>query len=297
MYILNAALYYLIILPISLLPFRILYLFSDFLFFWLYRVAGYRTKVVSQNLKNALPDKTPEELKKIEFEFYHHLCDVIVESLKSFTISSEQVLKRMIYTNPEVINRFSDAGQSVLIAGGHYNNWEWTAISSQQQLKHKMLAVYTPLSNKYFDQKMLSTRSKYGLRLISFKEITNFYATHQHLCTATIFGIDQSPRNPNKCYWTTFLNQDTGVQFGVEKFARDYNYPVIFARITKIKRGYYSIHLAVASEHPREEPHGNIIETTTRLLEEQILEKPQFWLWTHRRWKHKRPIDSKQGHG
>lgn len=289
MIILNAILYYLIIIPISLLPFRLLYVLSDLTYMVLYKGFGYRTKVVRHNLKNSFPEKTQEELKEIEVRFYRHLCDVIVESLKSFTISNREVLKRMVVENPHLINKYYEEGRSVLIAGGHYNNWEWTATSLQQQINHQAIAIYTPLSNKFFDKKMLSTRGKFGLKMISYKEISKFYSDHQKMLTATLFAIDQSPRNPNRCYWTTFLNQDTGVQFGVEKIARKLDYAVIFGSINKIKRGYYSLHFSLISDRPGEEAHGAIIEKATAFLEAQILDKPQYWLWTHRRWKHKRP--------
>ncbi len=289
MIILNALLYYLIIIPISLLPFRILYYFSDFLFLFVYKLFGYRTKVVRQNLQNALPHKSQTELKEIEIKFYHHLCDVIVETFKSFTISSNEIQKRMVLENPELINRFYDVGKSVLIAGGHYNNWEWTATGLQQQMKHRVLGIYTPLANKFFNDRMLSSRGRFGLRLISFKLISKYYEDHQEECTATIFGIDQSPRNPTKCYWTKFLNQETGVQYGVEKFAKELNYPVVFGSIRKVRRGYYTLTFETVSDQPVDEPYGMIIEKATRRLEDQILENPQYWLWTHRRWKHKRP--------
>lgn len=290
MIILNAILYYLVIIPISLLPFPALYILSDLLYLILYRCSGYRTKVVRQNLQMVFPKKTNAEITSIEKQFYRHLCDVIVEALKSFTISSKQIVKRMKVINPELMNTYFDEGRSVLLAGGHYNNWEWTATGLQQQIKHRAVAIYTPLSNAFFDQKMHSTRGKFGLKMISVKRIRQFYLDHPDQLTSTIFGIDQSPRNPARSYWTTFLNQDTGVQFGLEKFAVELNSPVLFGSISKVKRGYYTLHFQLITDKPKEEPYGRIIETATSLLEQQILDKPQYWLWTHRRWKHKRPV-------
>ena len=289
MIFLNALLYYLVIIPISLAPFPILYVLSDLLYLILYRGLGFRTKVVRQNLLNAFPTKTEAEIKIIEKQFYRHLCDVIVEALKSFTISNKQIVKRMQVVNPELINKFFDEGRSVLLAGGHYNNWEWTATGLQQQIKHRAIAIYTPLSNPFFERKMQSTRGKFGLKMISVKRIKQFYLDHPEQLTATLFAIDQSPRNPGKSYWTTFLNQDTGVQFGIEKIAVELNNPVLFGSISKVKRGYYTLHFQVVTETPTTEPYGKIIETSTTLLEKQILDQPQYWLWTHRRWKHKRP--------
>ncbi len=286
---LNPVIYYLIIVPISLLPFSVLYVFSNFLFILMYSVFGYRITVVRKNLRNAFPYKSKEELKAIEIQFYRHFCDLIVEILKSFTISNKAILKRMVVENPEVINQFHDDGRSVLIAGGHYNNWEWIAITLEQQIKHLGVAIYKPLKNKFFDKKMLSSRGKFGLRMISYKEIRKYYADHADQLTATLFAIDQSPRSSTKCYWTTFLNQDTDVQYGIEKFAHALDYPVVFGAISKIKRGYYSIRFSVLCEKPRETPYGHIIEVTTRCLEDQIIQNPPYWLWTHRRWKRKPP--------
>ena len=289
MIILNYLLYYLFIIPVSLLPFRVLYVVSDFLYLVLYKVFGYRTKVVKMNLRNSFPEKSEEELKKIEKQFYHHLCDVIVETFKSFTISSKEVLNRMVCLNPELPDYYYDQGRSVLLAGGHYNNWEWIATSLNQQIKHTAAALYTPLSNKFFEKKMRSTRGKFGLKMIPIKKVNEFFEESKTELTATVFGIDQSPRNPTRCHWTHFLNQETGVMFGVEKFAKELNYPVLFSKIDKVKRGYYTFSFSVLTDKPLELPPGEIIETATRLLEEQIRPMPQYWLWTHKRWKHKRP--------
>jgi KDO2-lipid IV(A) lauroyltransferase len=296
MIVLNGILYYCIILPISLFPFRLLYVFSDFLFLFIYRISGYRKKVVRQNLKNAFPDKTADELKEIEIQFYHHLCDIIVETIKSFSISSAEITKRMVIENPELVNQYYHEGKSVLLAGGHYNNWEWTTTSIQQQLAHRVLAVYTPLSNPFYDKKMLSTRSKFGLNMISYRKILQYYSNHRDLLTASLLAIDQSPRNPKRCYWTTFLRQETGIQIGIEKFARKLDFPVLFGRISKIKRGFYSIRFSVVCNDPRKQPHGSIIESTTHILEQQIRDNPQYWLWSHRRWKHKHPPENHQWH-
>ena len=289
MIVLNYLLYYFFIIPVSLLPFRALYIVSDFLFIILYRVFGYRTKVVQMNLRNSFPEKPREELQKIESLFYHHLCDVIVETFKSFTISSKEIRKRMILLNPELADKYFAQGRSVLLAGGHYNNWEWIATSLNQQIKHMAVAIYTPLSNPFFEKKMRRTRGKFGLKMIPIKNVTSFFEESKDQLTATVFGIDQSPRHPDRCHWMKFLNQDTGVMFGVEKYAKALNYPVIFCNINKVKRGYYTYQFSLLTDQPGEEQKGEIIESATQLLEKQIIALPQYWLWTHKRWKHKRP--------
>jgi KDO2-lipid IV(A) lauroyltransferase len=288
MIILNYLLYYLFIIPVSLLPFGALYGVSDFLYVVLYKLVGYRTNVVRINLINSFPEKSQEELGKIESLFYHHLCDVIVESFKSFTISNTEILKRMVVLNPELPEKYFAEGKSLLLAGGHYNNWEWIATSLNQQIQHTAAALYTPLSNKFFERKMQKTRSKFGLRMIPIKNAAAFFEENKDQRTATVFGIDQSPRHPNRCHWMEFLHQETGVMYGVEKYAKELDYPVLFASIVKVKRGYYTVRFSLLTDQPRNEPEGSIIEKATQQLEQQIISLPQYWLWTHKRWKHKK---------
>jgi KDO2-lipid IV(A) lauroyltransferase len=292
MIVLNLLLYYLFIIPISLLPFRALYLLSDFLHLILYRVFGYRTKVVRMNLRNSFPEKSETQLKAIEENFYHHLCDVIVETLKSFTISEKELRKRLVLVNPQLADHYYEKGQSILIAGGHFNNWEWIAVSLNLHIRHLGAGIYTPLTNAFFERKMRETRGKFGMQLIPTREVTHYFESTKDKRSATVFGIDQAPRKDSNCHWMTFLHQETGVAYGLEKYARSLDYPVLFFKTSKIKRGYYSYQLSMITDHPRQEPEGMIIETATRMLEKQIIDQPEYWLWTHKRWKHKREIQS-----
>jgi Kdo2-lipid IVA lauroyltransferase/acyltransferase len=285
MWLLNNLLYYLIIIPISLLPYPLLYGVSDLLFFLFYYLIGYRKKTVLQNIQRSFPAKTPAE----QSEIVKHFCDLILESLKVFTISDKEVKERMVFKNPELVNRYFERGQSMILAGGHYNNWELFAVGIDAAIKHPAIAIYKPLSNPFFDKKMRMTRGKYGLRMISTKAVKEVMDEEKSNLSMTIFGIDQSPGNPAKCYWTTFLNQDTGVLFGAEKYAKEYNYPVVFGHITKEKRGFYTFEFIEVSDHPRDTRFGEITEKVTRLIEADILQKPEHWLWSHKRWKHTRP--------
>lgn len=286
---LNYLLYYLVILPVSLLPFRVLYILSDIIYIILYRIIGYRKEVVIRNISNSFPDKTPAEHQVICNKFYHHLCDLLVESLKIFTISSEEAAKRMKLLNPELFQKYYKEGKSIILAGGHLNNWELFAVVIAQNIPHKALAIYQPLTNKFFDNKMRETRSRYGLRMISTKIVKKIFEEEKEFLTATIFATDQSPSNPNNCYWMKFLHQDTGVLFGAEKYAKEYNYPVVYGRINKVKRGYYTFEFATVTDNPAAAPYGFITETATRLLEMDIQSAPEYWLWSHKRWKLKKP--------
>ncbi len=288
MIILNYFIYYFIIIPISLLPFRVLYFLSDVLFFVLYYLVGYRKKVVLENLHNSFPEKSEMEINHIALLFYKHLCDIMVETIKSFTISDKSISLRMILLNPELLNKFFDNEKSIILAGGHYNNWEWIATAIDKQIKHQTIGLYLPLSNLFFDKKMRESRSKFGLILASTRKVKAVFDEYKNHLTATIFAVDQSPGHPGKSYWLKFLNQDTPALFGAEKYAKDYDYPVLYGTINKVKRGHYTFQFSTITEHPRDTAHGYIIETVTKLIEEQIIKEPQYWLWTHRRWKHKR---------
>ena len=195
--------------------------------------------------------------------------------------------------NPEFIEEYYRNGRSIIMAGGHFNNWELFAVAIDSAIPHNTIAIYQPLTNKFFDEKMRSTRGKYGLRMISTKIVKRVFDEERANISAFIFGSDQSPSNPNNCYWMKFLNQDTGVLFGVEKYAKEYNYPVVYGRINKVRRGYYTFEFSKVTDTPAECQHGEITETFTKMLEKDIVQFPQYWLWSHRRWKHKRPTKVK----
>ena len=279
--------YYILILPISLLPYPLLYLLSDIIFLIMYRVIGYRKEVVFTNLKNSFPNKSKQELKKIMSDFYRHLCDIIMESVKGFTISEKQLRKRLIIKNPEFSNYFADKGQSIIFVGGHYNNWEICAQAFAMYSNHKCIGIYKPLSNAFINEKIYTSRSKYGMHLISMKQTKKSFEEGAQ-AKAIVFGSDQNPANPKRAHWVQFLNQDTGVLFGVERYAKEYDWPVVFVSIRKAKRGYYEVEYSLVTDNPNEEPHGKITEDFTKRLEQDIINQPQYWLWSHKRWKHKR---------
>tara|TARA_B110000046_G_scaffold28052_1_gene28775 strand:- start:72604 stop:73485 length:882 start_codon:yes stop_codon:yes gene_type:complete len=282
-------LFYLIILPISKLPFWILYLLSDFLYLMLYRIIGYRTKVVRQNLSNSFPDKYKKDILVIEAKFYSHLCDLVVESIKAFSISLEDAKTRMKNRNIEVVNKYFEQGRQVVLVGGHYGNWELFAITIGETTDHKTLALYTPLKNEFINEKITKSRSKYGLGMLSITKIKSKLNDINSDLYAIIFGADQSPRKSQRAYWMNFLNQETGIQFGTEKFAKEFNAVVIFTNIYKVKRGYYELQYDVITEQPEKEAIGFISKTHTQMLENVIQQQPEYWLWSHKRWKHKKP--------
>jgi len=288
---LTSLFFYGVIVPISHLPFRLLYVLSDGLYVFMYRVIGYRKKVVLQNIIKSFPDKTADQHQQIASDFYRHFCDLIVESLKVFSISQEEVEERMKVVNPEFIDRFFDQGKSVIMAGGHYNNWELFAMAIDGAIKHKAVAIYKPLTSLFFDKKMRESRSKYGLEMISTKKVEEEFKRENAPLRAIIFGFDQSPGSAKNSYWNTFLNQDTAMLFGIEKYSKEYNFPVIYSRINKLSRGHYTTEFVEAIEEPAKTNYGEITKRMNSLLENDIITQPEYWLWSHKRWKHKRPAD------
>lgn len=280
-------LYYLIIKPISLLPWTVLYLLSDFIYLLLYKVLRYRISIVDQNLSNSFPEKSSQEIRDLRRNFYHHFCDIIVESLKIFSISGEDAKNRFVVKNPEILKPYFDQGRSVLIAGGHYNNWEMLAVGIDSYIEHQSVAIYHKLRNEFMNNKALESRGRYGLKMIARQEVKDYFAQTKDL-TATIFGADQSPSIAKKVYWMQFLNQETAVMYGVEKFAKEKNSPVIFGGIQKVKRGHYEFTMEVLIDDPSKAEYGEITEAHVKRLEQQIVADPQYWLWTHKRWKRKR---------
>ncbi len=285
-------LYHLVILPVSRLSFGALYKLSDFLFFVLFRVLKYRYKVIRGNIDRSFPDMNDLERNNLTIKFYRHFCDLIVESLKIFSIKEKEVQERMVFKNPEVVNQYFSQGRSVILAGGHYNNWELFAVAVDQALQHQALGIYKPLSNLYFDGVMRESRGKFGLKMIATTLVKKEFERRREEPTAFIFATDQSPGNKHNAYWMRFLHQETGVLFGAEKYAQEYNYPVLYGCIKKVSRGHFEVVFEVVHDQPASAPYGLITEKHTRLLERDIRVKPEYWLWSHRRWKHQRPEDS-----
>jgi Kdo2-lipid IVA lauroyltransferase/acyltransferase len=277
---------------ISILPFWMLFGISNFFYLLVYYVIGYRKKVVYENLKKSFPEKTDQELTKIMKDFYLHFCDVIFETVKLLTISKKEFKKRCSI-NEESIKTFQyffDKNQTFVGVMGHCGNWEWGAIAHQVYFTRMITGDYHPLSNKNFDTFMLNLRSRFGGNIVAMTQLYKRLITLKQQNISTTIGLiaDQTPP-PESAYWTTFLHQDTPVFNGTEKLAKKFNYPVVYLNIKKAKRGYYNLSTTVITENPKDLPDGEISELHTKHLENNILAQPYTWLWSHRRWKHKRP--------
>ena len=273
----------------SWLPMWLVYLKSDFLFYLIYYVVGYRKKVVVENLTNAFPKKNPDEIETITKKFFRHLCDLTVEGIMLKSLSAEQLKKRMKVTNPELVNRYFEEGKSVLVLTMHYNNWEWNSILPQL-LKHRILLVYNPARNLIFDAYMKKTRSRFGGELISTKKIlrTLFHYQQQNEPTFTWLSADQRPKWDTR-FWTSFLNRETGFFPGPESLARHTNQAVLYQHTRKVSRGYYETTFSVLAENPKELPPDEILKRYVSQIEKDIQQQPENYLWSHKRWKNKRP--------
>jgi Kdo2-lipid IVA lauroyltransferase/acyltransferase len=278
---------------ITLLPLPVLYFFSDLLYFVLYYIVLYRRKVVAINLKNSFPEKTFEERKTIEKKFYRHLSDLIVETLKLTHMSKSTQNKRFSYSNLEIIDKLREEKRDVIAVLGHYNNWEWPTLLPNY-LKYKTIIIYKPLQNKYFNGFINNQRSKFGIVLTPtsqiIREIINY--RKNDINTLSVFISDQIPAKGDIKYWTSFLNQDTAVFTGAGKIASKYDIAIVFFHIQKIKRGFYNLDIELLHEHTAGLSEDLITESHVRRLEEIIREKPEYWIWSHRRWKHKKPVEN-----
>ena len=281
----NQLIYHLLVVPISRLPFFILYGISNVLYFILYRLLGYRKAVVRMNLTNSFPKKSIAEIREIERAFYRHLCDLIVESLKNFTISEKASKERMKIVNPELLEPYFNQGKSVILVGGHYNNWELFALAIPGQIKHTPMALYSPQRNKFWDEKITKSRSKYGLHMLRIEPILQKMKEQKDEQFAVIFGSDQSPTKSQLVHFMTFLNQETAVAYGAERMAREFNIPIIAGSNIKVSRGHYKVIYTLVSDDHSKFEKGEITAAFTKLLEKDILNAPQYWLWTHKRWK------------
>lgn len=280
---------------IALLPFRVLYLLSDVMYGLLYYVLSYRKKVVMNNLRASFPEKSEQELKKISKDFYHHLCDMFLETFKTLTISKASMVKRCAFT-PETIalfNQLADEKKSVILVMGHKGNWEWAGNSFSILLQQQLYVIYHPLSNKGMDALMYKMRTRFGTRLYAMQDTFREMVKNRKEINATAFIADQSPQ-PATAHWTTFLNQDTPVFKGTEKIAQKMNYPIVYVAVNKIKRGYYAVEASMLIENPTSEAEGVITDIHTQKLEQDIIAQPSTWLWSHRRWKHKRQPQPQQ---
>jgi len=273
---------------LSLLPLFILYIMADTAYFLIYYVFGYRRKVVRENLINAFPEKALAEIIRIEKKYYRYLSALIFEVIKMSNISAEQINKRFIFKNKEQVNDYLKKGESVLICSAHYGNWEWGTMGIGLNFPTAdHYPIYKPLNNSIFDKWFRRIRSKFGNKLIPMRQTLRAIQASINTPSIFSFGNDQSPAKNELHYWQTFLNQPAYIQLGIEKLAKRTNRPIFYFRISVIKRGYYEVDCVPLCLNPKDTDEYEITRLHTEFLAEIIKNEPAYWLWSHRRWKHK----------
>ena len=273
----------------SMLPFRLLYGVSDGLYFILYRLVGYRKKTVSENLKLVFPEKSEAERKRIEKKFYHHLCDMILEAIKSMNIHKEDMKERFKFTNIEIIKDFEKRNKSISLMCAHYGSWEWIFIL-QAYTSHKTFAIYKRLNNKYFDRMIRKIRARYDSYLITTKETASVLTENKKkgLLTINGFAADQSPKKNKAYHWSKFMGIDVPVHTGAEMLSKKLDLSVVFFSVKRVKRGFYETTFKTLTEAPNNFEDYKITDQFIALVENQIYEAPEYYLWTHKRWKHRK---------
>lgn len=265
-----------------------MYLLSDILYLVVYYLVGYRRRVVRENLAACFPEKDGRERKRIERRYYRYLSDLLVEGVYNVFFATPPYLKQHYrIANRQLVDRYYEQGQTVVLMSAHYGNWEYMVSSLNMQLLHHGIGVGKPLDDKSVASFITRRRTRYGTQVVDqtdVREHVAFFDEH-HVPCALMMLSDQSPNNPHRSYWTTFLGRDTAFLYGAEHFARKYNYPVLYYSVNRVKRGYYEVTLSPLCEHPMEVPQYSIVEEYVRRLERQIIQQPEFWLWSHRRWK------------
>lgn len=274
---------------VSILPFRLFYWLSDVVCFIVYNIVGYRKNIVRENLAVALPHLSSEERLVIEKKSYHHLCDMFLEMIKTMTISSEEMNKRFTITNIELIKEYEKKGKSIVLLASHYASWEWL-ITLNDKTVFRGIGVYKKIANKYFDKLIRDIRSKYDAELVVTRDTIPLIAKNQKEGILCIYGLasDQSPKLDRIFHWDTFMGIEVPVHTGAEMIAKKYDLSVVFVKVKKVKRGYYQATFVPITDDPKSIPDFGITHTFIDEVEKQILEAPEYYFWTHKRWKHRR---------
>lgn len=287
--LIGAAVFIVFLILISLLPFFLLFLLSDLLCFIFLHVIRYRKKIILKNLRDSFPEKSETEILSILKKSYVNLLDVIVEGIKAFTMSRRQVLKRHHTLNPELALSYLEQGRSVIIVTGHYGNWEWGSLSASATLSFNVVGFYKPLSNRLVNWLAQWSRRRSGTTLASISETALSFEKYHEKPAIFLMAADQNPATTRNCYWIQFLGRETVFLYGPEKYARRYHLPLLYADVQRIKRGFYTVSLSLLTDKAWLLDEGEPTRMYAEKLESVIIARPENWLWSHRRWKHKKP--------
>ncbi len=281
--------FYIFIWLVAWLPLRVLYVFSDFFYLIIYYIVGYRKKVARKNIEKSFPEKSKKELRRIERRFFRYFCDLFIETFYEMHMSKKEVLRRMDLGDVDLILEQYAKGKSIMLMSAHYGNWEWaTAFALKLPEDMQIYNVYKRLNNKKFDNFMLEIRSKFNAQSVEIHNLLRTMVNLRKEGKISVFGMisDQSPWVGNINHWNTFLNQDTPVITGTEQLAKKFDYPVFYIHIHRVKRGYYKFEYIPVSLEPTLTSEFEISNKYMEILEQKIKAVPEYWLWTHNRWKH-----------
>lgn len=276
------------------IPFFLLYGFSKLLYLLMYYIVKYRRKVVYNNLSGSFPDKDETEINQISKRFYKHLSEIFVESVKGFSMSEKSFEKRYKITGYEIAEKYLDQGRTVIALAGHYGNWEWGIETVARVFRHKVIALYQPLTNPIIDKYLTEKRRKGGMYLVPVYETRSSFEEGVDTPALVIMAADQSPPSLQKSIWVDFLNRETACMYGPEYYSQKYNTPIVYFDVQRVKRGYYTLEIKEFLENPAETKPGTVTKLYMNTLEKIIFKEPENWLWSHKRWKHKRPKENEQ---
>ena len=276
-----------ILILIGKIPFKILYIMSEVILFFVYRIFNYRIETVQKNLKNSFPKYSLRDLIKIEKKFYRNFCDILVENLLLFTISENELKKRMVLLNPEIFDTLYNKNKGAILIGAHYNNWEWMALSLGLYAKQDVFSVYKPLNNKTINDIMLKARERFGANIVPMESFAKTVLENKNRSTINLMLADQSPHKSKVDYYCTFLNQDTPVYLGPDKLVNAANLEFLFVEVNRLKRGYYEMKIVPLKDKSIEENKSMTLLHVNH-LEKIINDQPENWLWSHKRWKNSR---------
>lgn len=282
---LSRLLYYCLLLPLSWLPLNFLYVIARLVYSIVYKIIGYRRKVVAKNIARSFPNLSRPERLKIEKDFYSHLANLLAESIKNLSISKKALSERLVVENPDLFDKLYDQKKSVILLGSHICNWEFFITSQNFLFKHQAIGIGTPLSNAFLNKKINALRARFGMTIVSNENYKTALKLHSDKPTATLILGDQSPSKAENAYWTHFLNQTTAFFFGAEIMANQYNCAVVYCQMTLAKKGHYRLTLKEITADPSSLAYGSISQAYINLLEADIKANPAFWLWSHKRWK------------
>jgi KDO2-lipid IV(A) lauroyltransferase len=274
----------------SRLPLRALYAFSTFLYLLAFYVVRHRHQVIRGQLEKVFPDYSDAERERIHKRFLKNFCDVVVEVLKSVSMTEGDMRGRVQIVNLDAARQYLDAGQSVMLITSHLCNWEWLLHGVTLQLGYPVDAAYKPLHDQWAERLMLGIRSRFGARLVPAKELLADFLRRRGVVRAVAMNADQAPVSTDKRYWTLFLGQDTAFYIGAEQIARATRLPILYVRVRRVRRGCYEVELKRLWDGREATEPNTVTERYARACELDVLESPADWLWSYRRWRLKKPL-------